>query len=315
MSYASDIPLSLAIAAHSGTSFVPDRRGAAVVAGYRAELQEVYETLKKNAEKGGTLDKLEDEFARFRGGYRARNIAYLSSKSRCMSTMIAGPSNFPVRRQQKRNEVAHRRLEDLLEFKERAIRAAIRNLRPDLRPIMAGDADALDRLAVDIAKAERAQERMKAANKVVRAFYKAGVRDAESGELWGRYVEKLTDVWPNVSEDAAKRLLEPDCCGRIGYADYELTNNNANIRRMKQRFEQISRAKATPDSQIKNDNGITVDDCPAENRVRITFPGKPSEEIRSKLKKNGFRWTPSLGVWQAYRNNWSLALANQMVSA
>lgn len=37
-------------------------------------------------------------------------------------------------------------------------------------------------------------------------------------------------------------ILQPDFCGRVGYADYELTNNNANIRRMKQRLEQLEKA-------------------------------------------------------------------------
>jgi hypothetical protein len=303
MSFASDIPMSLAIAAHSGTSFVPDERGRAVVSSYGAEMAEVYETLKAQAVKGGTLDKLDEEFARFRGGYRARNIAYLRSRGRCMSTMIAGPSNFPVRRQQKRNEVSMKRLDELLEFKERAMRAAIRNLRPDLRPIMAGDADAIERLEAEIAKAERLQARMKAANLAIRKNAKAG-SDAQVAAL----------IEQGFSDARAADLIKPDCCGRIGFADYELTNNNANIRRMKQRLEQISRAKALPDVEVVSDNGIKLEDCPAENRVRLTFPGKPADEVRSKLKKNGFRWAPSLGVWQAYRNSWSMALAKEIAA-
>jgi hypothetical protein len=303
MSFASDIPMSLAVAAHSGTSFVPDERGRAVVSSYGAEMAEVYETLKAQAVKGDTLDKLDEEFARFRGGYRARNIAYLRSRGRCMSTMIAGPSNFPVRRQQKRNEVSMKRLDELLEFKERAMRAAIRNLRPDLRPIMAGDADAIERLEAEISKAERLQSRMKAANLAIRKNAKAG-SEAQVAAL----------IEQGFSDARASDMIKPDCCGRIGFADYELTNNNANIRRMKQRLEQISRAKALPDVEVVSDSGIKLEDCPAENRVRLTFPGKPAEEVRSKLKKNGFRWTPSLGVWQAYRNSWSMALAKEIAA-
>lgn len=303
MSFASDIPMSLAISAHSGTSFVPDERGRAVVSSYGAEMTEIYETLKAQAIKGGTLDKLEDEFARFRSGYRARNIAYLQSRSRCMSTMIAGPSNFPVRRQEKRNNIANKRLDDLLEFKARAMKAAIRNLRPDLRPIMAGDADAIERLEEKIRVAERIQARMRDANAAIRKFKKKGP-DAQIAAL----------IEQGFSDARAADLLKADSCRRIGFADYELTNNNANIRRMKERLEQISRAKALPAAEVVSDSGIKLEDCPADNRVRLTFPGKPPEEIRSKLKKNGFRWTPSLGVWQAYRNSWSIALAKEIAA-
>jgi hypothetical protein len=307
--------MSVAIAAHSGTSFVPERRGSSERASYVAQLCRARTVMQQHAEKGGTLDKLEEEFERYRGGLRARTLAQLHSRSRCMSTMIAGPSNFPVRRQEKRSAIERKRLEELCAFQEYGLRAAIRNLRPDLRPIMSGDADAIARLALKIASAELLQSRMTLANKVVRAFYKAGVRDASAGEDWQRYVEKLAEVWPDITEGRAKRLLEPDCCGRIAFADYELKNNGANIRRMKQRLEQIERAQSIPDSQVAGANGIKLDDCPAENRIKLTFPGKPSEEVRSKLKKNGFRWTPSQGVWQACRNSSSLALASQMVQA
>jgi hypothetical protein len=36
----------------------------------------------------------------------------------------------------------------------------------------------------------------------------------------------------------------------------------------------------------------------ADNRVKLTFPGKPSDAVRSELKSSGFRWAPSEGVWQ-----------------
>jgi hypothetical protein len=93
--------------------------------------------------------------------------------------MITGPSNFPTRRNEKRNNIAHKRLEELLEFRNRALAAIRKTHCPELRPIMAGDSDATERLKTKIADAEKLQERMKAANVIVRKFK----NDVSNGRL------------------------------------------------------------------------------------------------------------------------------------
>ena len=35
-----------------------------------------------------------------------------------------------------------------------------------------------------------------------------------------------------------------------------------------------------------------------DNRVRILFDGKPDEIVRTRLKQNGFHWSPKNGAWQ-----------------
>ncbi len=42
------------------------------------------------------------------------------------------------------------------------------------------------------------------------------------------------------------------------------------------------------------------------------FTGKPDAAIRTELKSNGFRWAPSIGAWQAYRNRHTLTTAKRM---
>lgn len=299
-SYTADIPLTLAVAAHEGTSFVPDRRGAQMRDEYAATLTADYEMFRAQADKGGTLDSLDAEFDRYREGYRKHYLAWLGSKSRCMSWMIAGRSNFPVRRQEKVNAVEHKRVERLIEFRRAAVAAVIRNLRPDLRPIMSGDGDAVERLREKIANAEAAQIRMKAANAAIRKHAKAGA-EAQVTALVGL----------GFSEAVARAALDPDFCGRVGFAGFELTNNSANIRRLKERLAVVERNQGREDSTAEGEHA-KLEDSPADNRVRLFFAGKPAEEIRAKLKKNGFRWSPTIGAWQAYRNHWSLLAAREV---
>jgi hypothetical protein len=215
--------------------------------------------------------------------------------------MIAGPSNFPASRMAKRSEIADRRMADRMEFRERALHAIRKTLCPELRPIMAGDDDAALRLRAKIAEAEKMQENMKTANKTIRQHAKAGT-ESQIAAL----------VALGHAETAARKLLRPDFAGRVGYPNYLLTNNNANIRRMKQRLAVIERNQAIPATDTEGATGVRLEDVPAENRVRLYFPGKPAAEIRTSLKSHGFRWTPSIGCWQAYRNPGSIDHARRV---
>ena len=308
--FENDIPLELAIAAHSGTSMVPEKRGASERQSFAEELAQMLAEFQEQAKKGGTEDLVEGEFQRYRQGLAKRYRSYLASRSRCVSWMIAGPSNFPSARMQKRGDISHRRLEEYLGFKAAAARRVIRTLRPDLAPIRSSDADAVERLQRELVALEMRQAFMVAANKIVRAFYKAGCRDAASGEIWTRYVGKMREARANVSEGACRELLQEDFCGRRGFADYQLSNNSASIRRVKERIAHVERLQATPVSEHEWAAARLEDDPPA-NRVRLFFPGKPAEAVRTALKRSGFRWAPSIGAWQAYRNASSLEVARQ----
>jgi hypothetical protein len=147
---------------------------------------------------------------------------------------------------------------------------------------------------------ERQQEVMKAANAAIRAHAKEGP-EAQVAAL-------VALGHGEIGEIVARKLLLPDFAGRIGFPNYLLTNNAANIRRLKGRAVVVERVQATPDTSAEGANA-RLEDAPAENRVRLFFPGKPAVEVRTRLKSRGFRWTPSLGCWQAYRNPGSIETA------
>lgn len=297
MDFQDDIPLDLATSAHAGTSHDPDKRGASERDGYASMLARDYAELLRLAITPEKRATLEEEFTRYREGYRKHYTAYLAARSRCMSTMITGGSNFPVRRQSKINNVADRRGAEALEFRKRALTAIRSALQPELRPIMAGDSDAVERLQTKLAEAEALQEKMRVVNATIRRHARAG-RAAQFAAL----------IALGLSHSIADALLEPDDLKRVGYADYLLTNNNANIHRMRSRLKTVSAAKSEELVQVEGEHA-KLEDCPADNRIRIFFSGKPDADVRARLKGAGFRWTPSLGCWQAYRNERTRAVA------
>ena len=81
-----------------------------------------------------------------------------------------------------------------------------------------------------------------------------------------------------------------------------MTNNSAEIRRLKKRIEELSVAKETEYVGWEFEGGEVVPN--KENcRLQIFFDEKPDEEKRSALKMRGFHWSPTEGAWQRQLNS------------
>lgn len=150
------------------------------------------------------------------------------------------------------------------------------------------DPEAVTKLKEKLAGMERSHELMKACNKIIKNSKISDVEKVEQMQAQG------------LSEQQAIKMLEPDYCGRIGFASFKLTNNNANMSTVKKRINELTR-KSEQQTTEKEINGVQLIDNVEENRLQAFFPGKPSEEVRSNLKHSGFRWSPSNGCWQSYR--------------
>ena len=206
------------------------------------------------------------------------NASY-SIEARCPSILISGGGNFPVRKKERQNAARDRNLEEW---------NYIQGLLDKIRSVGTGgissdDPQAVEKLEAKLATLEKHQEMMKAANAAIR------MKDPAKGDA------KLAELG-YTPEDIAK-LREPDFCGRIGYPAYLLQNNNANIRRIRGRIEELKkRTENTPEGWEFDGGRVVVNTT--ENRLQIIFDGKPDADIRTELKGEGFRWAPSQGAWQ-----------------
>jgi hypothetical protein len=149
--------------------------------------------------------------------------------------------------------------------------------------ISSDDPDAIAKLRAELDKCEKNQEMMRAANKIIKS------KKLTDDQKVAQVAELM-----NVSQASAAKLLQSDFAGRIGFADYQLTNNSANIRRIKERIASLE-ASAGRQDVTEQHGDITYRET--DNRVELIFPGKPSEEIRSLLKYHGFKWSPARGAW------------------
>ena len=85
--------------------------------------------------------------------------------------------------------------------------------------------------------------------------------------------------------------------------DWVLKNLGANIRRVKERIEQLEKAKEEPTRPDIIRAGYRVTENKEEGRIQIFFDRKPKDEICKELKARGFRWSPTNKAWQCYLTN------------
>jgi len=283
--------------AFNGTSWTPEKREESAIKSYLDHMVAVkIEFDQWRTPENGT--QMDEALEAYRVKYASLYNAYLSAHGRVASAAITGGSNFPTRRMQKRGATADKRVHEWMGWSDRRL-AQLRDLYDPKRiaraaakaPISSDNPVlAVAQLQDRIDKAEKVQELMKAANKIVR-----------NGKLTAE--EKVLRLTTLVgSEHIARKLLQPDSCNRLGFADYQLTNNNANIRRMKARIAELElAAKRESDSDQRGD--ITIERNVNENRLQIFFPDKPVAAVRDVLKSNGFHWSPSIGCWQRQLND------------
>lgn len=268
--------LQLAIRAHNGTSHSPERRGASYIASYSEELQKEMDEIKSI---GGDPNEYREKYERL-------FVSWLSAKSNCLSTMIAGRSGFPVRRAEKANRTEQKRYTEFSELFGKVTARLRKNQRREAKAAL----DPVQDMTQKIERAEKTQELYKAGNKIIRSK----ISDVEK-------IEKLAGI--GFSEKLAIECLTPDFCGRVGFPSYLLTNNLANIKRMHDRLVILKRRAAAETTETERPDGITVTENTEIDRLQIFFPGKPDDEKRTQLKKSGWRWSPSNGCWQRQLTN------------
>lgn len=199
----------------------------------------------------------------------------------CPSVMICGPANFPVKKKERQNAAADKNYQEWKEIQK--LLNKMRSISNGCEVIKCGDADALERLEKKLETLKAEQDRMKAANKAIR-MKDTGKGDAELIKL-------------GFSETEIESLRTPDFCGRIGYPDYALRNNNANIHRVEGRLKKLRSAKESGSQEYENRFFKVVENTELM-RLQLLFDGKPDADIRDILKSNGFRWSPRNQCWQ-----------------
>lgn len=201
-----------------------------------------------------------------------------SIQTRCPSILIAGGSNFPVAKKEKQNRAADRNMEEW-----REVQGILDKIRSTGKGgISSDDPEAVAKLKAKLAKLESTQQMMKDVN-----------------AYWRKH-KTLKDCPYLTAEEIAKAeaTISEWHIEDKPFASYALSNNNANIRRIKERIAELEkRSSSAAPAGWEFDGGEVVMNT-AENRIQVFFDEKPDSDTRTELRGAAFKWAPSQGAWQ-----------------
>lgn len=302
--FIADLDIEKAINASSGVSQFPERHAAFHIASYAQSMAKIKADLKTavaRANKNGISmpenidNEIDNEINCFKPKLVSAYYDFFHSLSRCMSTHVTGASNFPVARQQKRHSAADNKQAAISELIQKATKRMIKSLLPngDGTVIRSDSDNALESLEAKLDKLTKNHELMKKANQVIRSTLKQYDSDKE------KCINSLMTKC-GLSPQQAESLLEPDHMGKCGFPRYSLTNNSQEIKRIKTRIEvqkQLEEHRNEHSSIAREfSNGITTE-LSDDNKIVIYFIDKPSDDVRTTLKRRAFKWSTWRNAW------------------
>ena len=167
--------------------------------------------------------------------------------------------------------------------------------------ISSDDPDAIAKLREKLEYLVNKQNIMKSVNKIC--------RDKKLSET--EIHEKLkTEL--QLSDNSINTILNPiHSYQKKGFESYQLTNNNARIKQVKQRIKKLESIEQMESKEYQYGEvrvSINVED----NRVEIYFPAKPEKSFRKKMHSIGFRWSRYKSAWQKQISKWNIEDAKRL---
>lgn len=157
--------------------------------------------------------------------------------------------------------------------------------------VYSDDPNAVAKLQDKLAQCEAKQEYMKAANRYYR----------QNGTMQG--FEEIARLDESVKEGYP--------WGTAPFSSYALSNNNAEIHRLRKRIQSLGISRNGGYTGWEFEGGKAVANTEIM-RLQLIFDERPDEEKRCILKQNGFRWSPSEGAWQRQLNNTAIYAAGRI---
>ncbi|MCC8157269.1 MAG: hypothetical protein LIO54_08340 [Oscillospiraceae bacterium] len=262
-----------------------DYHAGSKTAGYTEAVNEVYDLADRIAqERPDSADKA----YRLANRYSRRMAENMNQNSRigtmCPSVMISGAGNYPVKKHEKQMAAYDSNMRDYQEIQK--IKDQMNAILHGKDVILSNDEKAIEKLENKLESLTELQETMKAAN----AYYKKNGTVDGCPALTQKQIDQIKH---NMTHDFHFENKPFD--------SYMLTNNGAEIRRIRKRLESLKAIKSRETTEAETKYFRVVENTEAI-RLQLFFDGKPEPEVRDILKHYGFKWSPKNECWQRQLN-------------
>lgn len=210
---------------------------------------------------------------------------YNRNEASCPSWFISGPANYPVRKHERKMNRERTLWEEY---------DAIKGIIDKIKSVGTGPIDLSDPHAREMLE-DRLQSLQAELNrdKELNAYYRKHKTFVGFPDLSPEKAEKMTSDF----EETKQR-----CPWITKIApDYELTSLRDKIKRTQERIAELDKREAAIEAGEDNSEDFTGGQIVRNielDRLQIIFDEKPDEEMRDKLKGNGFKWSPKNNAWQ-----------------
>ncbi|GAB6264323.1 hypothetical protein [Photobacterium sp. R1] len=301
-----DLSFETACHAFSNQVFSPERFALNIQVEYSSRLTGQRDTIKKKItdarHRGATVTenwehRIEQWFVMFREALKAKFESYLSAESRCASSAICGPANFPVAKNQRHQVTAHARYNEIQLYCDNSVKSLMKSILPygDGKAIQSDDPEAILKLQTKLSQLTESRETMKLINKIVRSHFPSNTNlETMTENQKNACVSELVER-AGLTHDAGHETITPNHIGKIiPFSAYSFSNLSSEIARVSKRITTIQNLSAADsnDGKINDDFGNGISVSIVDNRIAIKFQDKPDEETRKFLKSKGFFWSP-----------------------
>lgn len=287
-----EIKKDIFINAYSNITFSPEKLGPHAFDLYNEKLLNAFNEIRLKARDECEKEFGDELFCKFAKGLRLRYLNWLSSMSRCASSAIVGGGNFNVARAEKRNAIAMKRLDEIVDYSKNAVSRILS--------------------AFEVKTSYRDQKQTELENEVE--------------EL--RLCNFLNDFLKRKQVDYTKESIINDLIN-AGFNDKLIDEATWKINQIingtKLNLSLYKKKIKTIEHQLKDietmdavdfdfsSKKIRFENDKENNRFKLFFDEMPSNETTELLKKIAFKYSQSSKAWQAIRTNASYYKLTQLI--